>query len=167
MKLFLDRGRFELYQLPIYNDYMIIGNMIDKTPNAQGGIKFDNEKLLFDLLEPEFEEGIAKVLTYGAKKYAPDNWKKIETRRYYHALRRHWNAYRKGERFDEESGESHLYHMACCLMFIDWHDRQKDKKPAVEIIFKPVRPVPNALSGFIFEKKPIQERTKRKFMKKE
>lgn len=103
--------------------------MIDKTPNAQGGLKFDKEKPDFDLIEPEFEEGIARVLTYGAKKYAANNWQKIESRRYRSALRRHWSAYRKGERFDEETGESHLYHIACCLMFLDWFDRQSDVVP--------------------------------------
>ena len=92
-------------------------------------MKFDNEKIMFELIEPAFEEGIAKILTFGAKKYAVDNWKLGDTpedrQRYIGALRRHINAYRKGEIIDPDSGESHLYHAACNLMFLDYFDKQK------------------------------------------
>lgn len=100
--------------------------MIDKTPNAQGGIKFDKEKVMLDLVDPHLVLGIGRVLTIGAKKYAPNNWKKIEAQRYVAALYRHWLAYMSGERFDPETGESHLYHIGCCLMFLDYFDRQGD-----------------------------------------
>ena len=38
-------------------------------------MKFDTDKPMFELIDPYFEEDIAKVLTMGAKKYAKDNWK--------------------------------------------------------------------------------------------
>ncbi len=90
-------------------------------------IKHDVGKLRFDLLEPVFVEGIVAVLTHGAQKYADDNWQKGERKRYVAALGRHWSAYLKGEALDAESNKPHLYHIACCLMFLDWMDRQLPK----------------------------------------
>ena len=93
-------------------------------PNARGGIKFDSEKPMCGLLDPQWLLGTAQVLTFGAKKYAPNNWQKVERQRYVDALYRHWLAYLSGERTDKESGLSHLYHISCCVMFLDWYDRQ-------------------------------------------
>lgn len=42
------------------------------------GIKYDGEKLRYDLLPVEALEQITKVLTYGAKKYSDNNWRKVE-----------------------------------------------------------------------------------------
>jgi hypothetical protein len=91
------------------------------------GVKYDNNKLRYDLIEPEFLEGLAKILSLGAKKYSDGNWKNVNPfkDRYYAALLRHIQAWRKGELIDSESGESHLYHAACCLMFLDWGDKLK------------------------------------------
>ena len=84
-------------------------------------IKYDDDKVRMDLVVPEFVEGLARVLTFGAKKYAPNNWKKNpEWYRYFAALMRHMWAWWKGEDLDPETGESHLYHAACCLMFLAW-----------------------------------------------
>ena len=88
-------------------------------------MKFDNNKPRMDLIEPEFLEGIAKVLTLGASKYAPDSWKtqvSDPTNRYYAAALRHLTAWKKGEKTDSESGLSHLYHAACNLMFLGYFD---------------------------------------------
>lgn len=38
-------------------------------PQLVEGLKFDTDKARYDLIPPEIEEAIAKVLTYGAKKY--------------------------------------------------------------------------------------------------
>lgn len=82
--------------------------------------KDDAGKLRFDLVSPLFEEAVADVLTYGADKYAPNQWKEVENAkdRYYAALRRHLSAWRKGEKIDSESGKSHLAHAACNIMFL-------------------------------------------------
>ena len=42
------------------------------------GKKFDGDKLRFDLIPAVAEEEIAKILTFGAKKYGPDNWQKLD-----------------------------------------------------------------------------------------
>ena len=55
------------------------------------GHKDDQEKNRLDLIEPEFIEGVGKVLTFGADKYEPNNWQKVEDaeNRYYAAAMRH------------------------------------------------------------------------------
>lgn len=83
------------------------------------GSKFDGGKPRMGLVHPDFIEGVAEVLTFGAKKYAAWNWAQgIEFDRLYDAAQRHLNAWNKGEDLDPESGKSHLMHAACELMFL-------------------------------------------------
>jgi hypothetical protein len=92
-------------------------------------VKHDHGKLLMYLLQPEFIEGVVGVLTHGAVKYpAPDNWKCCPEpfERYYSALQRHLIAYAKGETADPDSGYSHLYHAACCIMFLAHFERDAE-----------------------------------------
>lgn len=88
--------------------------------------KYDAGKLRFDLVLPEFEEAIADVLTLGVEKYEEDSWKEVENgmNRYYAALRRHINAWRKGEKLDPESGKPHLANAACNIMFLMYLDEE-------------------------------------------
>lgn len=87
--------------------------------------KHDQDKTRFDLVCPDFVEGLAKVLTHGARKYSDNNWVNCPQpfQRYYSALQRHLTAFAKGEPADEETGLSHLYHAACCLMFLASFER--------------------------------------------
>ena len=89
------------------------------------GIKFDNGKLRYDLIPIEVEEEMAKVLTFGAAKYAPNNWQKVEDfeERYYASLRRHLSEWRKGNNYDEESKLFHLSQALTCLAFLVWNAR--------------------------------------------
>lgn len=99
-------------------------------------MKFDNNKPRMDLIEPEFIEGVAKVLTLGASKYAPDSWKTQVSepeRRYYAAALRHLVAWKKGEKMDPESGLSHLYHAACNLMFLEYFERKASKSSLADL----------------------------------
>ncbi len=93
------------------------------------GSKYDDGKLLMSLVQPEFTEAIADVLTFGAGKYGPNNWQKVDNAesRYMDALLRHLSAYRRGEDVDSESGLSHLAHAATNIMFILHFDRSKDE----------------------------------------
>ena len=86
----------------------------------EGGVKFDGEKLRYDLIPWQALEEAAKVLTHGAKKYAPGNWKKVPDakNRYYAALMRHLQEVRKGNLIDDDSGYSHLAHVLCNAMFL-------------------------------------------------
>ena len=88
-------------------------------------LKEDGGKLQLSLIEPQFIKGTAKVLTMGAEKYSAGNWKKCEDRkRYEDALLRHIYDYLQGNKCDDESGVSHLYHASCNLMFLDAFDRE-------------------------------------------
>lgn len=91
--------------------------MTDNSPEY-GGTKYNAGKPMISLVEPLFIEGIAKVLTFGAKKYDVDNWKKgIPENEVIDALLRHLIDYRKGEHFDPETGLDHRDHIGCNLMF--------------------------------------------------
>ena len=87
---------------------------------SAGGVKYDNGKPQWSLLPFKALTEVVEVLTYGAKKYAPDNWKKVPDarRRYIDAGFRHFAAYASGETHDPETGKHHLAHAICCLLYI-------------------------------------------------
>lgn len=89
------------------------------------GVKFDKGKPKWNLLPWDELEDVVHVLTFGAKKYAPDNWKFVDdaNNRYMDAAMRHLVAHQQGEQRDAESGESHIAHAICCLLFMLWHDK--------------------------------------------
>jgi len=92
------------------------------------GLKFDDDKLRYSLLPAEPITEVVKVLMHGAKKYAPDNWKRVEPyrERYYNACIRHIEAWRAGEILDPGTNIHHLAHAMCCLIFILWRDIHHD-----------------------------------------
>lgn len=81
--------------------------------------KDDSEKLRLDLLPPEAIEALGRALTYGARKYGPDNWRKCKDPwRYTAALLRHIFSHMAGEKTDRESGLSHLDHAIACIAML-------------------------------------------------
>ena len=86
----------------------------------QIGTKHDHGKPILGAVPPHAELAVGRVLTFGAEKYARGNWDKVEDHenRYMDAALRHLNAHRRGELADSESGESHLAHAACCILFM-------------------------------------------------
>lgn len=110
---------------PLINNW--VHPMKEQTQYAQiqkanaGGTKHDQEKPRMDLLDPEFLEGVASVLTFGAKKYSANNWRSgISYSRLIAAAYRHLGAIQKGEDTDGESSLPHVYHLACCIQFLSW-----------------------------------------------
>jgi hypothetical protein len=87
---------------------------------SAAGVKYDNGKPQWSLLPFRALTQVVEVLTYGAKKYAPDNWKKVPDarRRYIDAGFRHLTAYTTGETNDPETGKHHLAHAICCLLYL-------------------------------------------------
>lgn len=86
-------------------------------------LKFDKNKLRYDLIPTESAKAEAEVLTYGAKKYKANNWKRADdTSRYTAALYRHLEAWRAGELIDKESGLSHLAHAKTNIAFLIWFE---------------------------------------------
>lgn len=118
-----DPDRFKLYKPDI------------KTNAGTGGTKHDDNKVRLDLLPPESLEEIAKVLTFGARKYASFNWcKGISFSRLIGAALRHMFAWIRGEDADPESGLSHLAHLGCCVLFLLWMQKHR---PDLDDRFKP------------------------------
>lgn len=92
--------------------------------DADSAVKLDIDKPRLDLLPWHAVEGAARVLTYGAAKYAPHNWAKgMAWSRLQAAARRHLVAFSKGENVDSESGLPHLDHAVCCLMFLSEYQK--------------------------------------------
>lgn len=93
------------------------------------GVKKDSSKLKWDLLPIEAVEQVVRVLMFGARKYSPDNWKRVPDarNRYYAAALRHIFAWRRGSKLDPESKKPHIAHAVCCLIFILWLDLKGGK----------------------------------------
>jgi hypothetical protein len=94
---------------------------------AEAGIKFDADKPDWTLLPWKQMATVLQVLTLGAKKYAPDNWKYVpdSPQRYSAALFRHLLAVQDGEWLDPESKLPHLAHVVCNALFLMWHRENK------------------------------------------
>lgn len=88
-------------------------------PDRRVALKYDGEKPKMSLVPNLALEEVAKVMTYGAKKYAAYNWMNgFDWTRLTDAAMRHINAFNRGEDVDAESGLSHLAHAACCVMML-------------------------------------------------
>lgn len=86
---------------------------------STGGAKADPGKPGTHLLPTRPLLAVARVLDFGAHKYAPDNWRKgIAYTRIYGAILRHLWAWWQGEQADPETGLHPLAHAACELLFL-------------------------------------------------
>jgi hypothetical protein len=84
------------------------------------GIRFNSDKLRYDLVEPNAYRDFVEVLTDGAKKYNDDNWKNgFSWRSVIASLKRHLAAIELGEDYDPESGRLHIAHAACNVHFLN------------------------------------------------
>lgn len=108
-----------------------------------GGFKLDKGKVRYDLVPPEAEEALARVLMHNAKseggRYPDRNWEEgMSYVRAYAAVRRHLAAWLKGEDIDPDSGNLHINHAFCMLAFLvtyiargmnEFDDRPNFRKP--------------------------------------
>ena len=118
----------EKQQEPCYNCHSycnwvakdFLKSVPDTPVTLKTGIKFDQEKPQWTLVPFKAFDHVVEVLTIGARKYAPDNWKKVPNarQRYIDAAFRHMSAYAGGEKLDAETGKNHLAHAVCCLLFL-------------------------------------------------
>jgi hypothetical protein len=95
--------------------------MTDIDSSNSVGVKHDQNKRRLDLIPPSAFLSAGDVLTYGAKKYGPENWRKIPNGqdRFFGAALRHLMAWRSGEKTDPESGLPHVAHALTNLMFLN------------------------------------------------
>lgn len=90
-----------------------------ETKAVSGGLKYDAGKPSISLIDKTALFELAKVLDYGAKKYARFNWKKgIQWSRTIDAAYRHLAAFNDGEDTDPETGLLHVAHLMCNAMFL-------------------------------------------------
>ena len=85
------------------------------------GLKFDDEKPRVDLIPMRPLMSVGRVMGFGARKYGHHNWREgIAVSRYLGAALRHLIQYADPfeSDLDEETGESHLAHAACCVLMI-------------------------------------------------
>lgn len=83
--------------------------------------KHDQDKLRPSLICESLIEAVMQIREYGCKKYGdPENWRKVEPKRYEDAMWRHILQCKKYgiDSIDEESGYPHLWHAACNIMFL-------------------------------------------------
>lgn len=91
-----------------------------KDNTETGATKFDGNKARMELIPLGAVQEIAKVMTFGANKYADNGWKTLPRaeERYTGALLRHLTAIQSGEQVDPESGLPHISHVACNALFL-------------------------------------------------
>ena len=109
-----------------YNLGLICSSCIDKL-RPTGGLKFDAGKLRYSLIPPEATRALAEVLSFGARKYAPNSWQTVPNapERYLDALIRHLEAHRSGELYDPESNLPHVYHLLCNAAFLTYFTQKE------------------------------------------
>ena len=76
--------------------------------------KADRGKIRPSLVPVSLITAVAQIREYGTRKYGDsENWRNVEPQRYRDAMYRHMLAY-----IDEESGLSHLWHLACNAAYL-------------------------------------------------
>jgi hypothetical protein len=90
------------------------------SPIVETGRKFDKDKPQYSLLPDKALLEMVKNLTFGASKYAPNNWRKLANpkQRYFDAAQRHMWQWFSGEQKDPENNLHHLAAAAVNMMFI-------------------------------------------------
>ena len=89
-------------------------------------LRYNEGKLQWSLVDFKSLEGLVRVLEMGAKKYDKHNWKKgMPVTQVSESLLRHMFAFLNGEDNDVESKESHLAHVMCNAMFLEYIMREK------------------------------------------
>jgi Domain of unknown function (DUF5664) len=97
----------------------LMGPVAAVADSAGGGVKADTGKPPVSLISRSAVLAEARVLDFGAKKYAAHNWRKgMKWSRLVDAMLRHALAYADGEDLDPETGLSHLAHLRCCAGFL-------------------------------------------------
>jgi hypothetical protein len=101
----------------IKQDRMTDISQLKQTPKE--GLRYDEGKLRYDLVPTIAQREYVKILTVGAKKYAPRNWEKgMKWSKVIASLERHLAAFKLGEDRDPETGELHMAHAMCNAAFL-------------------------------------------------
>lgn len=83
------------------------------------GLRYNEGKIKYHLMEPHALKGLAEVLTMGAEKYGEYNWQKgMVWSNIYASAERHLKKIMAGEDYDEESGLLHADHLQANAHFM-------------------------------------------------
>lgn len=106
--------------------------LVEKTKNLQTnmrsnnnkkrgtGLRYNNGKLRYDLVQPDAHRDMVEVLTMGAGKYADRNWENgMSWTTVLQSLKRHLAAFEESEDYDLESKKLHMAHVACNAHFLN------------------------------------------------
>ena len=89
-------------------------------------LRYNQGKVQWSLVDYKSIEPMVRVLEYGCKKYAKDNWKKgMPASQIIESMLRHTFKLLEGELVDLESGIEHVGHIQCNAMFLAYVLREK------------------------------------------
>ena len=131
-----DSNKYREYETKYreYENKLKQKSKVEQTKQDPEGIKLDQDKLRYGLLAegmPNALKAIVEVLEFGAKKYKPHNWQKVDNglERYKEAFYRH-ALNTQGDLFskDVESGLQHLAHAVINGLFLlELYNKQNKK----------------------------------------
>jgi hypothetical protein len=116
---------------PVVTDNHERSYRVDTTRDATPGRKDDSGKPRWSLVPWKGMALVLEVLEGGARKYSPDNWRRVQDKeeRYREAFLRHALDFAKGEWSDKESHLPHLAHAVCNALFLlelSWEKAQEE-----------------------------------------
>lgn len=86
---------------------------------ADRALRFNAGKNRLDLVPHSLIENVGHVMTFGATKYAPNNWRLgMEWSKCIGSLKRHLNEFERGVDIDPETGCLHMAHIATNAAFL-------------------------------------------------
>jgi hypothetical protein len=89
-------------------------------------LRYNQGKVQWSLVDYKSIEPMVRVLEYGCKKYAKENWKKgMPASQIIESMLRHTFKLLEGELVDPESGIEHVGHIQCNAMFLAYVLREK------------------------------------------
>lgn len=102
-------------------------DIVGKQEESQQAMRFNEGKPQYSLVDLSSLEPCARVLEFGAEKYARNNWKKgMPMAKIIDSMLRHISALQKGEMLDPESGLSHIGHIQCNALFLGGPNVEND-----------------------------------------
>lgn len=103
------------------------GEYLGKKEEPQQAMRFNDGKVQLSMIDLNALEPMARVLEFGAEKYARDNWKKgMPLTKTLDSMLRHIAALQRGEYFDPESGLPHIGHIQCNALFLGGENLELD-----------------------------------------
>lgn len=116
------------------------GEVSQAAPPAPRGLRHNSGKPKYHLIPPEALLAAAKVLTFGATKYADRNWENgLPYSDLIRGLLSHITSFSLGERVDAESGLPTSYHILANAIFLVTHDSRPNLTAFDDL---PARPTP-------------------------